>query len=218
MPGTIVADSTLPQATQMPEGVLHYVVPADSDDLNAVIQAAVVRKPFFPKGMQVSKTNSSVTLVSLTEEQRGLIQSMVASSVNGRVAPVRAAVFDDESLGSNPNGILPHLFDSESVGVQKVVNSADIQAGALDHFDVVIFPGGSGVPQAAALGDKGMRAVQEFVRAGGGYVGICAGGFLAICKPNSLSLVNAKASGSTRLRVGQDGVDRRGEKHPWQVS
>ena len=54
--------------------------------------------------------------------------------------------------------------------------------------------------QAAALGDKGRRAVLEFVRAGGGYVGICAGGWLATCKPSgSLALVNAKASGSTNF-------------------
>ena len=195
VPGTWVADSTLPQAKQMPRGVLRYVVPANPDHLDAVIQAAVDSKPFFPKGTLVSKTTSSVTLASLTEEQRSLIQSMVASSVNGRAAPVRAAVFDDESLGSNPNQILPHLFDSESDGVRKVINSADIQAGALDNFDVVVFPGGSAGQQAKALGEEGSRAVQEFVRAGGGYVGICAGSFLATCRPDRLSLVNAKANG-----------------------
>ena len=197
MPGTVVVDSTLPQAKQMPKGVLHYVVPADPGDLDAAIQAAADKKPFFPKGLQVSKIKSSVTLASLTEDQRGLIQSMVASSVNGRVAPVRAAVFDDETIGSDPSWMVSHLVDSESRGVGKVVNSADIRAGALDHFDIVVFPGGSGRQQARALGDKGRRAVEEFVRAGGGYVGICAGSWLATCKPSgSLGLINAKASGS----------------------
>jgi hypothetical protein len=148
--------------------------------------------------LEVSKTKSSVTLTSLTEDQRDLIKSMTAaaSSSKGHAAHVRAAAFDSESLSSSHEPwILPTIFASEPGCAWKVVTSADIQAGALDNFDVIVFPGGSGKQQAAALGDKGMRAVQEFVREGGGYVGVCAGGFLATCKPNgSLGIVNAKAS------------------------
>ncbi len=74
------------------------------------------------------------------------------------------------------------------------VTAAEIQANRLGRFDVVIFPGGGGRRQAAALGDGGQRAVRDYVRAGGGYVGICAGGFLA-----STSLIGISAW-STRGR------------------
>jgi glutamine amidotransferase-like uncharacterized protein len=72
------------------------------------------------------------------------------------------------------------------------VGPADIRAGVLDQFDVVIFPGGSGSKEAAAIGQDGCSAVRDFVKAGGGYVGICAGAFLASAKYDwSLALVNA---------------------------
>ena len=50
---------------------------------------------------------------------------------------------------------------------------------ALDDIDVVVFPGGSGSAQADALEPDGRIRVCEFVAAGGGYVGICGGAFLA---------------------------------------
>lgn len=61
---------------------------------------------------------------------------------------------------------------------------------------MVIFPGGSGKQQATALQDKGRKAIREFVRAGGGYVGICAGAALATpatAESDNLSLINAKS-------------------------
>ncbi len=84
------------------------------------------------------------------------------------------------------------MVESKPTFVLHFVGPADIQAGVLDQFDVVIFPGGSGSKQAAAIGKEGCRAVREFVESGGGYVGICAGAFLATAKYDwSLALVNA---------------------------
>jgi putative intracellular protease/amidase len=59
------------------------------------------------------------------------------------------------------------------------IGPSDIIEGALSHFDVVIFPGGSGSKQAAALGIEGRKQVRRFVENGGGFVGICAGAYLA---------------------------------------
>ena len=69
----------------------------------------------------------------------------------------------------------------------------DIRAGALRQFDVVMFTGGSGSGQAKALGQAGRREVQRFVADGGGYVGICAGSYLACSGFEwGLSLINAR--------------------------
>ena len=54
-----------------------------------------------------------------------------------------------------------------------------ISGWALDAFDVVVFPGGNAKRQAEALGVEGRTAVRAFVRSGGGFVGICAGAYLA---------------------------------------
>jgi hypothetical protein len=47
-------------------------------------------------------------------------------------------------------------------------------------YDVVLFPGGGGGTQAHALTGQGLASVKAFLADGKGYVGICAGAFLAI--------------------------------------
>ncbi len=67
------------------------------------------------------------------------------------------------------------------------------QPNRLARFDVLIFPGGRAHKQADALGENARRAVKDFIRSGGGYVGICAGGFLASAQYDwSLGLVNTR--------------------------
>jgi glutamine amidotransferase-like uncharacterized protein len=196
-PDTYVMDSTASQAKQTPEGVVRYTVPEDPEELDAAIQAAVDQKPFLPKGLLVSKTKMPVTLASLAKDQQELVQAMAASasSFNSSAAHVRLAVFDSELPQTKPTRILEDLFNSQTACVRKVVTSADIRDGVLNHFDVILFPGGSGHQQAVALGDKGMKAVRKFVRDGGGYVGICAGSFLARSKDDlSLGIINAQAT------------------------
>lgn len=51
----------------------------------------------------------------------------------------------------------------------------------LSKFQLVVFGGGSGSKQAANIGEPGRAAVRKFVAEGGGYLGICAGAYLA-CK------------------------------------
>ena len=73
------------------------------------------------------------------------------------------------------------------------IGPKDIQAGGLRRFNVVMFTGGSGSGQARALDHAGCAEVKDFVEKGGGYVGICAGSYLA-CSGFSwgLGLINAK--------------------------
>jgi putative intracellular protease/amidase len=59
------------------------------------------------------------------------------------------------------------------------VDENAIRAGALDQADVVIFPGGSATAAGNALREDGRERVRAFVENGGGYVGICAGAYLA---------------------------------------
>jgi hypothetical protein len=63
----------------------------------------------------------------------------------------------------------------------------------LKDFDVLIIPGGSGSKQAEKLEPVGREKIVEFVRKGHGYVGICAGSYLATNDYTwSLGLLNAK--------------------------
>lgn len=56
----------------------------------------------------------------------------------------------------------------------------DIQRGVLGEHDVVVFMGGSGTVQGRNLGDEGKQRVKDFVAGGGGYIGVCAGAYLAL--------------------------------------
>ena len=57
----------------------------------------------------------------------------------------------------------------------KYVSPEEIQQGALNNFDVVLFPGGSGSGERRALGESGWRELRAFLENGGGYYGTCAG-------------------------------------------
>ncbi|NQT15401.1 MAG: ThuA domain-containing protein [Planctomycetes bacterium] len=132
---------------------------------------------------------------SAAEDARRLVHSLVesASGAKGRASRIRVAIFAVDGHGGNAMKNLEAILSSESTCTWAPVGPTDIQTGALDGFDLVVFPGGSGSQQAEVLGEEGRHAVREFVRAGGGYVGICGGTFLATARYDwSLALVNAK--------------------------
>lgn len=95
--------------------------------------------------------------------------------------PPRVAIYDDKgaisSSGHDPLWIQQSLASAFETVV--LVDAEDIRRGVLDCVDAVVFGGGSGTRQARSLDVSGRAAVRRFVERGGGYVGICAGAFLA---------------------------------------
>lgn len=81
---------------------------------------------------------------------------------------------------------------------------ANLNLGA---YDVLVFPGGSGAGQSKGIGEAGLKNVREFVQNGGGYVGICAGAYLACSNFTwSLGILNA-GTVSNKWRRGQGIVE-----------
>ncbi|MCK5857430.1 MAG: DJ-1/PfpI family protein [Bacteroidales bacterium] len=75
------------------------------------------------------------------------------------------------------------------------ISAAQIQAGELSNFDVLVFPGGSGSKELNNLGEKGNDIVHDFIKEDGkGIVGICAGGYLLSSTDSypSLDIANSK--------------------------
>jgi hypothetical protein len=94
--------------------------------------------------------------------------------------------------GKGPPNLKQELNGGNKSSVNEV-SPEEIRSGVLTNYDVVIFAGGSGSKQAEAIGEAGREAVRQFVGHGGGYVGICAGAFLATSGfPWSLHLIDAK--------------------------
>jgi hypothetical protein len=68
------------------------------------------------------------------------------------------------------------------------VSPQEIRQGKLAGFDMLVVPGGGALAmkgQLDPLGEQGCQAVADFVRAGGMYVGACAGAFDAAIAPES---------------------------------
>jgi hypothetical protein len=106
---------------------------------------------------------------------------------------LRVAVYDAGGVGSNGPRALDRVLLEMPTTVARRVGAEDIWDGVLKQFDVAIFPGGSGSKQASALNARGRLAVQAFVNRGGGYVGICAGSYLAAANYSwSLGISNHK--------------------------
>ena len=101
----------------------------------------------------------------------------------------RVAVFD--AAGANEGKVLKVLEGRGNLFACHV-GPADMREKVLQQFDALVFPGGSGSKQGEAIGGKGRDNVRQFVREGGGIVGICAGAYLCTSHYKwSLHLMNA---------------------------
>jgi putative intracellular protease/amidase len=108
------------------------------------------------------------------------------------IKPIRVALYSDKGISSSSEQLQKGLNSYTDLKVT-LLNAQDIAEGKLSGFDLLIQPGGSGGAQGKALGEKGRDKVREFVKNGGGYLGICAGAYLATCDYEwSLNILDAK--------------------------
>lgn len=119
----------------------------------------------------------------------------LAADQGGQPVPakptIRVAVFVDDGVSSTTQ--LLQVLASDNRFVSTKVNASDIRAGKLSDYSVLIHPGGSGSKQGKALGEEGRAQVRQFVKAGGGFVGICAGAYLAAGQREwSLNILDSK--------------------------
>ncbi len=138
---------------------------------------------------------------------------MVEAAAQGRT---KVAIY----VGAGTGGAGPRAIEAEVKAhperyLARIIGSEEVRGGGLKQFDVVVFPGGSGSKQAEALGERGREEVRSFVAGGGGFIGICAGCYLA-CENFSWSLkiLNARTKspkwergrGEVALRIAPDQV------------
>lgn len=125
----------------------------------------------------------------LNAEAAGLVDAMAASAAQRDAVQRRTAIF--VMKGGDPGRTFVDLLESQHRCKCTLVTSDQIRSGALASFEVVLVPGGRASKQFADLGEEGRQALRRFVEDGGGYVGVCAGGYLA----SYLGLVSAKTLG-----------------------
>ncbi len=93
--------------------------------------------------------------------------------------------------GRGPGLIEKQIEAAPHLHVRRL-SSTDVKQGDFGDVDVLLFPGGSASKQAKALTSMGRKHVCRFVSEGGGYVGICAGAYLAAANYSwSLKILDA---------------------------
>ena len=120
---------------------------------------------------------------------------------------IRVAIYEGPGVGGSGVVNVSKAVASIPGSTLKILGPEDVGTIDLKAFDVIVFPGGSGSQQSAAIGEEGKANVLRFVREGGGYVGICGGAYLA-CSGFSwgLGVINAKTV-SSKWRRGTGNVD-----------
>ncbi|MEM9365207.1 MAG: BPL-N domain-containing protein [Planctomycetota bacterium] len=91
----------------------------------------------------------------------------------------RIGFYCDAGVGRSYRSVLQTLSQIDGVTLSKLLSAQDICEGQLSEIDVLIHPGGTGGGQGRHLGEQGREEIRRFVRRGGGYLGICAGAYLA---------------------------------------
>lgn len=140
-----------------------------------------------------------------TRQQRAMVNSLLNDigllnrdcsnqlTPGARTAAIQVGLFDGPGTGVSGKQDFPRILDQADRIQIHFIGVADIQPEVLSQFDVLLFPGGSGSKQANAIGTERREHVRRFVRAGGGYLGVCAGAYL--CSDHyswSLNLVDAE--------------------------
>jgi putative intracellular protease/amidase len=89
-----------------------------------------------------------------------------------------AVAFDSPS---EQGGYIPAVLNAlQQVGDASTITSQDIMDGALASYHAVVFPGGlASFIGLKKWGDEFANAVRYFISAGGGYLGVCGGAYIA---------------------------------------
>ena len=135
------------------------------------------------------------------------VQKPQASDAAKRTGKIAIGVYLDKGAGPSANDLLRALGKFDNVSVTKLT-AEQIRSGGLAGLDILMHPGGSGGEQGRNLDEPGREKIRSFVREGGGYVGICAGAYLATAHyPWSLNLLDAKVIDTQHWKRGVGTVD-----------
>ncbi|MDR1384335.1 MAG: hypothetical protein LBJ67_10920, partial [Planctomycetaceae bacterium] len=141
-------------------------------------------------------------LPSLVDEESMLNQfatELIENCKNNDLTKMKVAIYDDKGVTEGSKKAIETIL----VNCHCVCELIDVEAicqGKLTDYDTLIVPGGVSNDMAEKIGSKGKEAIRNYVKSGGGYIGICAGAFLASSTfDNFLGLVNVKTNHSQEL-------------------
>jgi putative intracellular protease/amidase len=149
------------------------------------------KKETSPKFVVPPDVNGNKTVIALPENRR----------------PIKVGVYSGPGAPQSSVDAVVKVMKPFAEATTVIMSGEDVATQNLAAYDVLVFPGGSGSGQSKGIGESGLKNVREFVGNGGGYVGICAGAYLA-CSNFSwgLGILNA-GTVSSKWRRGQAILD-----------
>jgi len=145
------------------------------------------------------------------------LHDQTTEAENTTAHPIRVAIYSDDGATKTDVPQVEQCLPASKGFQVKRITAEQIRGGELKDFDVLIHPGGSASKQASTLGEEGRDAEKRFVTNGGGFIGICAGAYLASAEyPWSLGVLNAhvldrahwaRGQGDVKLRLSHAGQD-----------
>lgn len=199
--------------TSRRDGVVGETLPGIWSDLWAVedrlVDETLRRKEAWSEGPPAFAKIESWNHQAAERAMAAMQKELAEAKAGALAAPVTSLPLASCPQGAVPAKILVGVYDhskpyqgsknlrriltAEAGFEPTVVTPQQIRDGVLADYDVLIVPGGSGSSQAKHLKESGREAIKSFVSDGGGYVGICAGAYLASSQYTwSLGLVNAR--------------------------
>ncbi|MBQ6338614.1 MAG: hypothetical protein IJI36_05650 [Kiritimatiellae bacterium] len=126
------------------------------------------------------------------------------------IPKIKVALYLD--VGCKGGGVIhwAELLKSSPDVACTFINAADVQAGKLVGYDVLVMPGGSGYDRYAQLGEEGFEKIRKYIREGGKYYGVCAGIALALNDPEAAPPhpLHAREESGARRVLGSGEAER----------
>ena len=125
-----------------------------------------------------------------------VVDASAVPAAPSAVPPLKVAVY----VGRGPGGIgavewLRLVQESPEMELH-LVDAEGLRSGALGGLDLLVMPGGSSDREYKSLGTNGVERLKAFLRAGGGYIGTCAGCALVMDEKTRARLIPWKWSGA----------------------
>ena len=102
---------------------------------------------------------------------------------------VRVALYLDRGCRGGGAIRWAQLLRSSPDAECDLLDAADVMAGRLAGYDVLVMPGGGGYERFDQLGEEGFEIIRAYIRSGGGYYGTCGGFAIALNDPKRLRLI-----------------------------
>jgi putative intracellular protease/amidase len=104
------------------------------------------------------------------------IFQLLAAPAYAAETRLRVALYVDG--GTSPSEFKKEFRNSDDI-LWSSIDGEAIRNGALKGFDALVVPGGRARKEASSMGTEAREEVRRFVNAGGVYMGVCAGAYLA---------------------------------------